>query len=50
MIRMEQFAAMNMIYNRHSFSFFLDSLERLEIENLELWTGAPHLNNFISSE
>ena len=49
MIRMEQFAAMNMIYNRHSFSFFLDSLERLEIENLELWTGAPHLNNFISS-
>lgn len=48
-IKITQLAAMNMIYNRHSFSFFLDSLDRLEIKNFELWTGAPHLNNFIPS-
>ena len=48
-ITLDQFAAMNMIYNRHSFSFFLASMERLGISNFELWTGAPHLNNFVPS-
>lgn len=47
---MSQFAAMNMVYNRHSFDFFLDSLERLQIQNFELWAGAPHLNHFIGSQ
>ncbi len=49
-LRLEQFAAMNMVYNRHSFSYFLESLERLGIGNFELWTGAPHLNHFIFSQ
>lgn len=48
-ITIDQFAAMNMVYNRHSFSYFLDSMERLGVKNFELWTGAPHLVNFISS-
>ncbi len=48
-IELNQFAAMNMIYNRHSFAYFLDSLERLEIRNFELWTGAPHLCHLFSS-
>lgn len=49
MIQLNQFAAMNMVYNRHSFSYFLDSLDRLNINNFELWTGAPHLNHFIDT-
>ena len=48
-ITIDQFAAMNMIYNRHSFSYFLDSMERMGIISFELWTGAPHLNNFVPS-
>lgn len=44
---MDRFAAMNMIYNRHSFGYFLDSMERLGVSNFELWTGAPHPNNFV---
>ena len=46
---MGRFAAMNMIYNRHSFGYFLDSMERLGVSNFELWTGAPHPNNFVPS-
>jgi len=49
-LRLEQFAAMNMVYNRYSFEYFLESIERLHIQNFELWTGAPHLNNFIYSQ
>ncbi len=48
-VKLEQFSAMNMIFNRHSFEYFLNSLERLQIKNFELWTGAPHLCNFIKS-
>jgi protein FrlC len=48
-INLNQIAAMNMIYQRYSFDYFLDSLDRLEIDNFEIWTGAPHLNNFVSS-
>jgi len=40
---------MNMVYNRHSFFYFLDSMERLGIKNFELWTGAPHLFQSIHS-
>ena len=48
-IELKQFAAMNMIYNRHTFGYFLDSMDRLGIGNFELWTGAPHPNNFVPS-
>lgn len=44
-----RFAAMNMVYNRFSFDYFLDSLERLNIKNFELWTGVPHLFPYIES-
>ena len=43
-ISLQQFAAMNMVYNRYSNSYFLDSMQRLNVSNFELWTGAPHLN------
>ena len=36
-----QLAAMNMVYNRYSFTYFLDSLERMGVGQFELW--APFL-------
>lgn len=48
-LKLSQFAAMNMVYNRYSFDYFLDSIERIGVSSFELWTGAPHLNNFIES-
>lgn len=48
-VRYEQFAAMNMVYNKYSFSYFIDSLAKLEIKNFELWTGVPHICPFIRS-
>ncbi len=48
-MKIEQFSAMNMVYQRYSFSYFLDSMERLGVSSFELWTGAPHLNNYIES-
>lgn len=48
-IKTGQFAVMNMVYNRYSFDYFLDSMERMGIENFELWAGAPHFCNFIQS-
>ena len=50
MISLKQFSAMNMVYQKYSFEYFLDSMDRLEIENIELWTGTPHLNCFIQSQ
>ncbi len=43
MLTIERFAAMNMVYQKYSFDYFLDSMERMGILNFELWTGAPHL-------
>lgn len=48
-ITSRQLAAMNMCYQRYSFDYFLDSMERLDIQNFELWTGAPHFCNFTKS-
>lgn len=39
-ISLQQFAAMNMVYNRYSFSYFLDSMQRLNVSNFEL--GPAH--------
>ena len=44
-----QLAAMNMVYNRYSFTYFLDSLERMGVGQFELWAGAPHFCHFIQS-
>lgn len=38
---LNQLAAMNMVYNRYSFTYFLDSLERMGVKQFELWAGAP---------
>ena len=46
---LNQLAAMNMVYNRYSFTYFLDSLERMGVKQFELWAGAPHFCNFIQS-
>ena len=48
-LKREQFAAMNMIYSRYSFGYFLDSMDRLGIHAFELWTGGTHPNNFVPS-
>lgn len=45
----ERFAVMNMVYQKYSFDYFLDSMERLEVKNFELWAGAPHFFNRIES-
>ena len=38
----EQFAVMNNAYRRYSFSYFLDSMERLGLYQIDLWGGSPH--------
>jgi protein FrlC len=48
-MELNRFAAMNMVYNKFSFGYFLDSMERLGIGKFEFWTGVPHLFPFISS-
>ena len=45
-----QLAAMNMVYNRYSFTYFLDSLERMGVGQFELWAGAPHFCHFIQPQ
>lgn len=48
-ITSEQLAGMNMHYQRHSFDYFLNSMQRVGIKRFELWSGAPHLYPFIAS-
>lgn len=40
---MSQIAGMNLHYMNYSLEYFLNSMTKLEIENIELWGGAPHL-------
>lgn len=42
-ITMNQIAAGNYPYPLYSFTYFLDSMERLGIKNIELWAAGPHL-------
>lgn len=49
MVCFEQLAAMNMIYNRYSFEYFIDSISRQGIKTFELWTGTPHVCTFLKS-
>lgn len=42
MLNISQFALMNMVYNKYSFSYFLDSIEKIGAKKFELWTGVPH--------
>lgn len=43
MLSVEKICGMNMNFQYFTFDFFLDSMEKLGIKNLELWGGAPHL-------
>ncbi|OZU86985.1 endonuclease [Virgibacillus indicus] len=36
-------AAMNITYRYYPFTYFLDSVERLGLDTIELWVGEPHL-------
>ncbi|MED4057252.1 TIM barrel protein (plasmid) [Niallia taxi] len=40
---LSQLAGMNEHFRRHSFEFFLDSMVRLGLKNIELWAASPHL-------
>jgi fructoselysine 3-epimerase len=42
MMKIEQITGMNLHYLRYSLDYFLDSMEKLEIPNIELWGGFPH--------
>ncbi|WP_050184087.1 TIM barrel protein [Domibacillus robiginosus] len=42
-IQMKQIAGMNLHYLNFPFEYFLDSMRSLEIQNIELWGGSPHL-------
>ena len=41
-ITMANIAVMNVQYWHYSFDYFLDSMEKCRLRNIELWTGAPH--------
>ncbi len=41
-LKMDRFAAMNLIYSRCETKAFLDSVQRLGLSNIELWTEIPH--------
>ncbi len=42
-ISMANMAVMNVQYWHYSFDYFLDSMKKCNLKNIELWTGAPHL-------
>jgi fructoselysine 3-epimerase len=42
MMKIEQITGMNLHYLRYSLDYFLNSMEKLEIPNIELWGGFPH--------
>lgn len=41
-ITMQNISVMNVQYWHYSFEYFLDSMERCNLKNIELWAGAPH--------
>lgn len=41
---MFKYANMNLIYQRYTLDYFLDSTVSLGLQNIELWGGEPHLN------
>lgn len=50
-LTMDNVAAMSVQYSRYSFAYFVDSMEKCGIRNIELWSGEPHYwrANYISS-
>lgn len=43
-ISFDQFAVMSVQYVQHSLEFYLDSMVRCGIKNVDLWGGVPHYN------
>lgn len=41
-LKKEKFAAMNLLYSRCRMEYFLDSIQRMGIQNIELWTQIPY--------
>lgn len=41
-IQKRQIAGMNLVYKFYSFDYFLDAMERLGYESIELLPNAPH--------
>lgn len=41
-ITMDNFAVMSVQYFHYSFDYFLDSMEKCGLKNIDLWGGAPH--------
>ncbi|MCC7571257.1 sugar phosphate isomerase/epimerase [Candidatus Micrarchaeota archaeon] len=42
MLRLDQFAAMNIMYSRYSLDYFLDSMQKIGYKKIEFWGGTPH--------
>ncbi len=43
-LHVSQLAATNMIYSHFTLEYFLDSMVRLDISNIEFWAGHPHFH------
>ncbi|MEG0768970.1 MAG: TIM barrel protein [Ruthenibacterium sp.] len=41
-ITMQDVAVMSVQYVQHTFDFYLDSMEKAGVKNLDIWGGAPH--------
>lgn len=41
-ITMQNISVMSVQYWHYSFEYFLDSMEKCQLKNIELWAGAPH--------
>ena len=41
-ITLDQLAVMSVQYVQYTFDYFLDSMDRCGIHNIDLWGGSPH--------
>lgn len=48
-ISIDQISTMNMIYNRYTFEYFLESTAKLGFKSFELWAGYPQFCNYDSN-
>lgn len=48
-LKLSQFAGSNFHYAKYSFEYFLESMERLDIHLIELYSACPHFSIFDSS-
>lgn len=44
MIQLSQVAAANYHYKRYSLEYFLNSVKRMDLKNIELWASGPHFH------